>query len=214
MRSNNSKGLKKQRNWLIALVIILAMSLVGWIFYSGQQLNQVTHRTRQQIEYANLQLKKEQNNEDKIKQQADLKVAEARNNNSNPETDSNKKLDQLSNDVFKTFYTFTPKTYVNRGKELKGKLSDTLLKKMFPSDIKSYGGTITANLVDLQVFPKVVQDSSDKTAVVLVKYESKYSAQNEMRSHQHLFRIHFDSKKNQIDQITDLGDLQQNSQGF
>ncbi|WPC19272.1 hypothetical protein N6G96_07130 [Pediococcus inopinatus] len=213
MRRDNEKY-KTQRNWLIVLVLFLSVGLIGWIMYSGQQLNQVTHRTREQIAYANAQVKKEQKNESQIKQQADLRVATAENNNSNPETDSNKQLNQLSNDVFKTFYTFTPRTYVNRGNKLKGKLSELLLKKMFPSNIKKYAGTITAKLTDLQVFPHIVQGSTDKTAVVLVKYQSKYNTQDEMKSHQHLFRIHFDSKKNQIDEITDLGDLQQGSQGF
>lgn len=205
---------RKQRNWLFMLVVALIAGLVGWIFYSGQQLNQVSRRTQQQISYANSQVTKEQKNEDQIKQQAKLEVATAKNNNTTPDTENNQKLNKLSKDVFKTFYTFTPKTYVDRGKFLKGKLSDKLLDKMFPSNIKNYQGTITANLLNLQIFPKVVQGSKDKFAVIIVKYESKYTNDGKMKSHQHLFRIHYNEKTNQIDEVTDLGNVQQDSQGF
>lgn len=205
---------KKQRNWLFVLVLGLMVGLVGWILYSGQQLEQVSHKTQQQINYANSQVTKEQRNENQIKQQAKLEVETAKNNNTNSDTENNQKLNKLTKEVFKTFYTFTPKSYVNRGKSLKGELSDKLLDRMFPSDIKNYHGTITANLLTLQVFPKVVQGSKDKSAVVIVKYESKYSNDGAMKSHQHLFKIHYDEKTNQIDEITDLGDLQQRSQGF
>lgn len=190
----------KMMTVLTTLCILLAggISFCGYEWYhsveereaQSQQYDEKVKQLSQSIDKQSIELQKERD-----------KAKLAIQNNTNPASKENEDMYLTIKKVFDCFYNFTPKTYTSREKDIKNELSKEMREQLFPQNVQNYQGTLTSSIEDIEIYSNVYYEKvGDKTALVRIKYKTKYTGQ-ETRHLTALWKVEYNVDKHQITNI-------------